>query len=123
GPGNVRRIGKRFLQFRHQWAVRAVFKTGRQNGRQLEIFGKIGKGEHVVLELVRIEISYQRQQAGLVIYEKNSNVILVEAYIWLGHRRFLSGSQRLDRHPYTRVTVGISGMNESYLSNEKRKRL
>ncbi|MNR19464.1 hypothetical protein D3C85_1362580 [compost metagenome] len=95
---NVRSIREQSLQLRHQWAVRARFKAGRQNGRQFEVLGQIGQRQHVVLELVRIDVAYQRQQTGLMVDQQYGRLIFIETFVGSGH--FHSpGEQRKPRWP------------------------
>ncbi|MNF03322.1 hypothetical protein D3C80_2026120 [compost metagenome] len=61
GAGDIGRIRKLLLEFRHQRAVGAILEAGGEDGRQFEVAGQVGQGQHVVLELVRIDIAYQRQ--------------------------------------------------------------
>src|SRR5207253_1497692 len=75
----------------------AGLETGGEDRRQLEVFGKVGKGQHVVLEPVRFDIANQRQQASLMIDQQNGGVILVETIVRSSHwniPRFLSMPNR-----------------------------
>ncbi|MNH75833.1 hypothetical protein D3C73_280860 [compost metagenome] len=82
---NVRSIREQSLQLRHQWAVRARFKAGRENRRQFEVLGQIGQRQHVVLELVRIDVAYQRQQTGLMVDQQYGRLIFIETFVGSGH--------------------------------------
>ncbi|MNP50902.1 hypothetical protein D3C76_1451920 [compost metagenome] len=95
---NIRRVREQGFQLRHQRTVRAGFKAGRENGRQFEILGQIGQRQHVVLELVRINVAYQRQQTGLMVDQQHSRLIFVETFV--GSRHFHSpGEQRKPQWP------------------------
>ena len=82
GARDVGRIGEQLLEFGHQWAVGAGFKTGGEDGRQLEEPGHISERQHVVLEFVRREILHQRNQTGLVINQQHHSIIFVQAFVW-----------------------------------------
>ena len=50
------------------------------------VFGRIGDGEHVVAEFVRLDVADQGHQAGLVIDQQNSGVVFVQAVVFeVGH--------------------------------------
>lgn len=57
--GDVWRIRELLLQLWHQRAVGAVLEAGGQDRRQREIRGDIRQRQHVILELVRINIANQ----------------------------------------------------------------
>ncbi|MNF69390.1 hypothetical protein D3C84_512730 [compost metagenome] len=78
---DVGRVRKHLFQLRHQWAIWALFKTGGENGRQLEELGNVSQGQHVVLELVGREILNQRNQAGLVVDQQHYCVVFVQAVV------------------------------------------
>ncbi|GER18041.1 hypothetical protein VCH24_30630 [Variovorax boronicumulans] len=87
GAGNVGRVGKLGLQLGHQRAVGAVLEAGGQHRGQLEVTGDVGQGQHVVLELVGVDVAHQREQAGLVVDQQHGDIVLVETGVRLGHGR------------------------------------
>ncbi|MCY1179882.1 hypothetical protein D9M73_203010 [compost metagenome] len=78
---DVRRIRKECLEFGHQRSVGTGFETGGEDGRQLEVLGQVSQRQHVVLELVRLDIAHQRQQASLVVNQQYGSVVFVQAVV------------------------------------------
>src|SRR5690606_4384040 len=76
GAGDVRRIRKEFLKLGNQGAIGAVFKTGRQDSRQLEVLGNVGEGQHIVLELTRREVLQQGNKPGLMVHKQDYGIVL-----------------------------------------------
>ena len=95
GAGDVRGIGKEFLEFRNEGAVGAVFKAGGQDGGELEVFGSIGQREDVVLEVIRREIMDEVGEAGLMIHEQDGDIVFIEAVVFeVAHKAIGSGVVR-----------------------------
>ncbi|RMT14404.1 hypothetical protein ALP52_02940 [Pseudomonas amygdali pv. mori] len=59
----------------------ALFETGGEDGRQFEEAGQVSQGQDVILELVRREVLYQRDQACLMIDQQHDGVIFVQAAV------------------------------------------
>src|SRR5262249_14132449 len=61
------------------------------DGGQLEVDREVCKGEHVILELVRLDVAHERKKAGLMIDHQHGSVVLVEAVVGLLHSLLLLG--------------------------------
>ena len=92
--GDVRGRGKLFFQLRNQWAVRASLKTGCQNGRKPKVLSQVTHRQYVVLELVRVNIADQGEQASLMIYHQYRSIVFIESNIGFAHDVLLSGLRR-----------------------------